>query len=755
MKIKKIISLLLVLVFLSTYLPIIANISLAATAIDYDFTNELEKDRIGIGFTWTASTRTLVITGIKNDEANIFLPSDSTIDIQGENQNYIQFIIVKGANLTIKGNETASLSLKGKAATYDTMYNSGGQTISQAASILMEEKGTFTLESGNLNISPGKSLSATFEYGIDCTDSGRVSGNIIINGGNLNIDNVFVGIDSQNLTINGGNVNINSKFNSIRSNYLIINNGNIIANNEGSAYPYKDYCTLYTGYAIESNVTMKKGTLEITASSGDSQYAADKYGAFKYVPNIDPTYSCKIKYNLDTTLAKDAVEGDLTDLYNTYNAHYFKLYPNYPTTSLNVSVPKNEILVNEEVPITIEREPEDCTDMLVYKSESEDIAKVSENGVITGVSRGKTNIIIESGKINRTIEIKVLNQVVFDYGVLSNTIEKLTSINGKIEELPVATMDGYEFLGWFTEETGGEQITTDTVFEENTTVYAHWKLIKDKTIVFDANEGTCTVSSIDTDAKIEELPVATRDGYEFLGWFTEATGGEQITTDTVFEENTTVYAHWKLIKDKTIVFDANEGTCTVSSIDTDAKIEELPVATRDGYEFLGWFTEATGGEQITTDTVFEENTTVYAHWKLIKDKTIVFDANEGTCTVSSIDTNAKIEELPVATRDGYEFLGWFTEKTGGEQITVDTVFKESTTVYAHWKKKLEPIIIGDINLDNKINIKDWNILYAYINETYEFNEIEFTRADINRDGKVNVKDWNRLYEHINEVEPLY
>ena len=92
MKIKKIISLLLVLVFLSTYLPIIANISLAATAIDYDFTNELEKDRIGIGFTWTASTRTLVITGIKNDEANILLPSDSTIDIQGENQNYIQFI---------------------------------------------------------------------------------------------------------------------------------------------------------------------------------------------------------------------------------------------------------------------------------------------------------------------------------------------------------------------------------------------------------------------------------------------------------------------------------------------------------------------------------------------------------------------------------------------------------------------------------------------------------------------------------------
>ena len=89
--------------------------------------------------------------------------------------------------------------------------------------------------------------------------------------------------------------------------------------------------TGYTGYAIESNVTMKKGTLDITASSGDSQYAVDKYGAFKNVPNIDPMYSCKIKYNLDTTSADNAVEGDLTDLYNTYNAHYFKIYPNGET----------------------------------------------------------------------------------------------------------------------------------------------------------------------------------------------------------------------------------------------------------------------------------------------------------------------------------------------------------------------------------------------------------------------------------------
>ena len=61
---------------------------------------------------------------------------------------------------------------------------------------------------------------------------------------------------------------------------------------------------------------------------------------------------------------------------------------------------------------------------------------------------------------------------------------------------------------------------------------------------------------------------------------------------------------------------------------------------------------------------------------------------------------------------------------------------------------------GDVNGDGKINIKDWNILYAYINETMILSSEELQRADVNEDGKINVKDLNRLYEHITEVNPL-
>ena len=62
---------------------------------------------------------------------------------------------------------------------------------------------------------------------------------------------------------------------------------------------------------------------------------------------------------------------------------------------------------------------------------------------------------------------------------------------------------------------------------------------------------------------------------------------------------------------------------------------------------------------------------------------------------------------------------------------------------------------GDINGDGKVNIKDWNRLYNYINETEQLNEYELLCADINGDGKVNIKDWNRMYDHITEVNPLW
>ena len=65
----------------------------------------------------------------------------------------------------------------------------------------------------------------------------------------------------------------------------------------------------------------------------------------------------------------------------------------------------------------------------------------------------------------------------------------------------------------------------------------------------------------------------------------------------------------------TVTFDANGGTCETSTATTEnGKLTSLPTATRSSYTFNGWYTAASGGTKVTTDTVFPSDTTVYAQW---------------------------------------------------------------------------------------------------------------------------------------------
>ena len=66
----------------------------------------------------------------------------------------------------------------------------------------------------------------------------------------------------------------------------------------------------------------------------------------------------------------------------------------------------------------------------------------------------------------------------------------------------------------------------------------------------------------------------------------------------------------------TVTFNGNGGSPANSTMTTTGKkLSSLPIATRSGrYSFDGWYTEKNGGTKITTATVFDKNTTVYAHW---------------------------------------------------------------------------------------------------------------------------------------------
>ncbi len=273
------------------------------------------------------------------------------------------------------------------------------------------------------------------------------------------------------------------------------------------------------------------------------------------------------------------------------------------------------------------------------------------------------------------------------------TLSKTVNSGDTYGILPTPTRTGYIFTGWYTALSGGTEVTPETVFSgsEDVVLYARWSLIY-YTVYFNANGGTVskTYKIAYYGKPIEALPTPTRAYYTFDGWYTEANGGTMVTPDTFFNrvEDITLYAHWNLIT-STVSFDANGGTVEPASktVDSNGTYGELPVPVKTGYDFLGWYTDE--GTKVISETAYNsvEDATLYAHWAL-SSFTLNFDANGGTVSEASKTAyyETAVGALPVPSRTYYTFNGWFTEATGGTEVTAETAFSsvEDVTIYAQW-----------------------------------------------------------------------
>lgn len=90
---------------------------------------------------------------------------------------------------------------------------------------------------------------------------------------------------------------------------------------------------------------------------------------------------------------------------------------------------------------------------------------------------------------------------------------------------------------------------------------------------------------------------------------------------------------------------------------------------------------------------------------------VTFDANGGSVSQTSkiVSYGNKYGELPIPIRNGYEFEGWYTDKTAGVKITEQIKFEEGKDIalYARWKKVPEAPkpVVKEKTKANKSNTK--------------------------------------------------
>ena len=216
------------------------------------------------------------------------------------------------------------------------------------------------------------------------------------------------------------------------------------------------------------------------------------------------------------------------------------------------------------------------------------------------------------------------------------------------------------------------------------------------TVNFDAGDGTAsyTSKSVMKGSTYGKLPTASKKGFDFVGWFTSAEGGTQITPDSKvnISSTQTLYAHYT-IKKITVTFDKNNGNNPSYSSKQYTYGEpygDLPTGSRTGYKFLGWYTASSGGTLVTIWSTVdsEKDITLYAHYSyssnLIK---VTLDPNytNGKTVAVYVTKNSTYGELPSAVRTGFTFNGWYTSTTGGDKITSSSkIGNQAVTLYAHW-----------------------------------------------------------------------
>ena len=189
--------------------------------------------------------------------------------------------------------------------------------------------------------------------------------------------------------------------------------------------------------------------------------------------------------------------------------------------------------------------------------------------------------------------------------------------------------------------------------------------------------------------------IPTRTGYVFGGWLYNGAlyfAGDMFTMPA---NNVLFVAQWTPRDDIIVTFDAQGGTAAdpaTKTVTFNAAYGELATTSRTGYTFQGWYTAATGGSLVTAATIVTtaEDHTLYAQWTP-RNIVVTFDSQGGTAAVPATKTvlySLPYGQLATTSREGYVFVGWFTEANGGTQVTDTTIVATDTdhTLYAQWQK---------------------------------------------------------------------
>ena len=351
------------------------------------------------------------------------------------------------------------------------------------------------------------------------------------------------------------------------------------------------------------------------------------------------------------------------------------------------------------------------------------------------------------------------------------------------EESP--TKPGYDFTGWV--DAHDNPITGDTSTNDYTAagdgymdVFPVWEartyyvtyvpgegttfdvsaMGVGYTINSDVNGGYTVAQPLTYDELMGTMPVASKIGYEFLGWQLQdgPSAGQYVTADTVVTVDNVIVKNTDNVQEDTrvlyavyepyqfnLVLDPGDGTVNPTSLTVTygEPIPDLPTPVLTGYTFVGWMLDTneaaqtriksgdtwtyvtTNGADVTAHAMYYANR--YAYALNLNDvdngngstKAHLFDMTISGVEIEFDSEYADVLNGVVAIRNGYDFLGWSTSTNKADLLDANAVNRlpSDSTLYAIWQPKVYELHIN-LNGGNlpQTNSYSWN---AYAERYYE------------------------------------
>ena len=277
-------------------------------------------------------------------------------------------------------------------------------------------------------------------------------------------------------------------------------------------------------------------------------------------------------------------------------------------------------------------------------------------------------------------------------------------------ELPIATLEGYGFDGWYRDKECTEAFDETQALNESTTLYASF--YQSQTAYAGFTDMSYDGSKLEARVKFEYnhlngqlAAVLYKDDNILACSFTSVTDSDSTANFSFSVTGLSGLYELKLF-----------------CINNKGQFE--PAGKTAGYDVSFYSDFLYSGNNYRRETVGDKALS------LVKDGNIIVP--------ESLNVN------------GQTFDGWYSDEAFMTKFDFDATDIKDTTLYAKWNMGL----IGDVNGDNKVDITDATAIQSHLAEMESLSGQALALADVNSDGKVDISDVTHLQKYLAEFDGI-